>query len=190
MIKKKPKFLRIGYTQYSKLGLRRKNKQKYRKSKGIDNKIRLKMKGHLRNINIGYRGERKLRYFVRGLTPVIVHNIEEIKSIKKNEIGILGKIGMKKKMEIANYILKNDIKISNLNAKKFLEKTEEKLKQRKEDNKKKEDKVKERSKRAKEAEKKETEKKEEKKENIESKIEDKKEIKSESNIKNVEEKKQ
>lgn len=156
--KRKPKFLRIGYTQYSKLGLRRKNKQKYRKSKGIDNKIRLKMKGHLRNVNIGYRGERKLRELIRGLKPVVVHNIEEIKSMKKDEIGILGKIGMKKKMEIANYILKHNIRINNLNPKKFLEKTEEKLKIRKEANKKKEDKIKERSKRAKEAEKKEDKK--------------------------------
>lgn len=170
MEKRKPKFLRIGYTQYSKLGLRRKNKQKYRKSKGIDNKIRLKMKGHLRNINIGYRGERKLRYLVKGLKPIIVHNIDEIKSIKKNEIGILGKIGMKKKMEIANYILKNNIRINNLNPRKFLEKAEERLRQRKEENKKKENKVKEKNKRAKEAEKKETEKEEK----TESKTEDKK----------------
>jgi len=164
MIKKKPKFLRIGYTQYSKLGLRRKNKQKYRKSKGIDNKIRLKMKGHLRNINIGYRGERKLRNLVKGLKPILVHNIEEIKSIKKNEICVLGKIGMKKKIDVANYILKNNIKIHNLNAKKFLEKTEEKLKRKEEE------KLKEKGKRAKESEKKEIEKKEETKtENIEDK---------------------
>jgi len=161
MIKRKPKFLRIGYTQYSKLGLRRKKKQIYRKAKGIDNKMRLKMKGHLRNINIGYRGERKQRSLIAGLKPILVYNIEEIKSIKKNEVGILGKIGMKKKIEIANYVLKNNIRIHNLNAKKFLERAEEKLKQRKEKSKKKEDKIKERSKRAKEAEKKTEEKKEE-----------------------------
>ncbi|MFA5258588.1 MAG: eL32 family ribosomal protein [Candidatus Pacearchaeota archaeon] len=179
MIKRKPKFLRIGYTQYSKLGLRRKKKQIYRKSKGIDNKVRLKMKGHLRNINIGYRGERKLRSLINKLKPILVHNIEEIKSIKKNEVGILAKIGMKKKIEIANYILKNNIRINNLNAKKFLEKTEEKLKERKEGNKKKEDKIKERSKRAKEAEKKAEDKKEEPKaENNESKKETKVETKT------------
>lgn len=185
MIKRKPKFLRIGYTQYSKLGLRRKKKQIYRKAKGIDNKMRLKMKGHLRNINIGYRGERKQRDLIQGLKPILVYNIEEIKSIKKNEVGILGKIGMKKKIEIANYVLKNNIRLNNLNAKKFLERAEEKLKQRKEKSKKKEDKIKERSKRAKEAEKKTEEKKEEPKTET---TEVKKETKSETETKNMEKK--
>ena len=39
MANKKAKFIRTDAKKYSKLGVRRKNKQKYRKSTGRDNKI-------------------------------------------------------------------------------------------------------------------------------------------------------
>lgn len=149
--RKKSRFLRIGYTQYSKLGLRRKNKQKYRKGKGGENKMRLKMKGHLRNVSIGFRSEEKTRGFVNGFEPVLIHNLEQLKKIQKNEIGIVAKMGNKKKIEIANYALKNNIRFLNLNSKKFLSNIEEELKKKKEG---KQGKKIEKEKKAKEAEKK------------------------------------
>lgn len=187
-----PKFLRIGYTQYSKLGLRRKNKQKYRKSKGGENKIRLKMKGHLRNVNIGFRSEKNSRDLINGLRPVLIKSIEELKNIGKNEIAVLAKVGRKKKIEIAEYSVKNNIRIQNLNSKKFLEKTQIQIKTEKESKIKRSEKKKLRDKKAKEAEKKkseeeskEKEKKEDKKETIEESVKN-----NESDIKvNTEEKK-
>lgn len=175
MAKKKARFLRIGYTQYSKLGLRRKNKQKYRKGKGGENKMRLKMKGHLRNVDIGFRSEKDTRGLIRGLNPVLVYSVENLEKLNKNEIAIVAKIGDKKKMEIAQYAVKHNIRLSNLNAKKFLMEIEENMKKRKEDKAKKHGKKAEKEKKAKEAEKKSETKgdKKEEKENKEGNIEDK-----------------
>ena len=126
--RKKPTFLRIGYTQYSKLGLRRKNKQVYRKGKGGENKMRLKMKGHLRNVNIGFRTEKKTRNLVSGLKPVMIFNISDLKNLKKDEIGIVAKVGAKRRLELADYAFKNTIKLQNLNSSKFIEKMNAKKK--------------------------------------------------------------
>ena len=156
--RKKAKFLRIGYTQYSKLGLRRKNKQKYRKGKGGENKMRLKMKGHLRNVSIGFRSDKKTRGLIGGLKPVMIYSIEDLKKLKKEETGIVAKVGNKRKAEIANFAIKNNIRLSNLNSKKFIEKIEKERKKIEEEKKKREEKKKVRDKKAKEAEKKKEEK--------------------------------
>ena len=77
------RFLRTDSHKYSKLGVRRKKKQKYRKAKGIDNKIRLKMKGHLRNVSVGFRTEKMNRGSVHGLKPVLVYNVEDLINLKE-----------------------------------------------------------------------------------------------------------
>ena len=82
----KKKFLRTDWYKYSKLGKRRKKKQKYRKSKGIDNKIRLKLKSRRRNIEIGYRSEKEKRGLIEGLKPVNVSNLKELSKIKEGEM--------------------------------------------------------------------------------------------------------
>jgi len=124
MKRKKQIFLRAGYTMISKLGKRRKKKRKYRKATGIDNKVRLKKRGHLRNVSIGFRNEKEIRGLIEGLKPVLISNVEELKNIKKNEIAVVGSVGKKKKKEIAEYSLKNNIRLLNLNPKKFLEELE------------------------------------------------------------------
>lgn len=178
MAKKKPKFLRIGYTQYSKLGLRRKNKQIYRKGKGGENKMRLKMKGHLRNVSIGFRTNKKTRGLVRGLNSVVINNIKDLKNLKKDEIAIVAKIGNKKRIEIAEYALKNNIRLMNINAHKFIERVEEEKRRAKEEKAQREEKKKVRDKKAREAEKKKEEEekkakdKETEKENKETKLEE------------------
>ncbi len=166
MPKKKQKFRRTDAHKYSKLGVRRKKKQVYRKSKGIDNKIRLKMKGHLRNVSIGFRGEKKKRNLVKGLKAVVVFNLKNLKALSKGEIGVVGKIGSKKRIEIAEYAKEKNIKLLNLNPEKFLEeikkKNEEikKLREEREKKKKVKDK-KSKEKKVKKEEKKEVEIKEE-----------------------------
>jgi len=124
------KFIRTDFRKYSKLGVRRKNKQKYRKGKGIDNKMRLNMKGRLRKVKSGFRTAKKTRDLVNGLKPIAVNNIKDLKKVKQGMIGIIAKIGDKKRKAILNYSVKNDIKI-NLNAVKELAKIENKLIQKK-----------------------------------------------------------
>jgi len=132
MARKKQRFVRTDFRKYSKLGVRRKKKQIYRKSKGRDNKMRLKMKGHLRNVNIGFGNEKKNRGLINNLKPVWINNLKELKKITKNEIGIITKIGSKKRKEILDYALKNNVRLV-IEPKKELEKIEQKLKKAKEE---------------------------------------------------------
>jgi len=128
---KRKRFLRGNTHQYSKLGLRRKKKLKYRKGKGIDNKMRLNIKGHLRNIDAGFRSMKKTRDLVKGLKPIIIKNLNDLKKLGKSEIGIVAKVGNKKRKEIAEYAIKNNIKLY-LDPKRTLERIEEKSKKIKE----------------------------------------------------------
>ncbi len=118
----KKKFLRKDWRKYSKLGLRRKSKQKYKRAKGMDNKMRLNMKGNLRNISIGFRTKKEGRNLIDGLTIRNIFNLKDLKDIKKNELGLVRHIGKKKRIEIAEYALINKIKLENLDPKKYLEK--------------------------------------------------------------------
>lgn len=181
---KKQKFLRTDSHKYSKLGVRRKNKLKYRKGKGGENKMRLKMKGHLKNVSIGFRSEKKKRGLINGLKPVRICNIQDLENLKKGEIGIVAKVGNKKRKEIADYALKNKILLKNLNAKKFLEKIEMKIKESKERKSKRDEKKKMKEKETKKAEKEEEKKTDEKK--LEEKVEEKKEDNKQDIVKDYE----
>ena len=125
------KFIRTNARNYSKLGVRRKNKQKYRKGKGIDNKMRLNMKGHSRKVKAGFRTEKKSRDLIKDLKPIVIYNIKDLKKIAKENIGIIGKVGAKKRKEIAEYAIEKNIKLS-LDPKAILRKIENKFKQTKE----------------------------------------------------------
>lgn len=174
MKRKKNKFIRAGYWEYSKLGLRRNKKLKYRKARGIDNKVRLRMKGHLRNVSIGFRNEKKARGLLQNLSPVLISNVEELKQLKKDEIAIVKKVSLRKKIEIAEYAIKHNIKLKNLNPNKIIEKSKVIIKEKKEKRSKIKERRKERDKRAKDAEMKKTE--EEKEKNLE------KTVKNEENV--------
>jgi len=174
MTKQKPKFRRSGAHNYSKLGVRRKKKQVYRKSKGRDNKIRLNRAGRLRKVKVGFRSEKKTRDLVNGMKRIRVFNLEDIKTIKDGEIGVLAKVGNKKKKEIAEYAQKNNIRLFNLNPSRFLEKIELELKKKKESKSERDKKAKEKvEKDKKEDRKKDAEKKKDegKEETIEKKVE-------------------
>lgn len=120
MTKVKPKFLRRKPTAYSKLGNRRKKKQVWRKPTGRDNKMREKLKGRPAVVSIGYRTDKIARGMIEEKQPVYVENVSQLKRLRENEVPILGSVGIKKKIEIAKFAEKSNIKIHNLNVKKFL----------------------------------------------------------------------
>lgn len=128
---KNKKFLRGNTHQYSKLGLRRRKKQKYSKGKGRDNKMRLNIKGHVRKVRIGFKDMKKTSGLVKELKPILIKNLNDLKKLGKSEIGIVAKIGDKKRKEIAEYAIKNNIKLY-LDPKRTLERIEERLKKIKE----------------------------------------------------------
>lgn len=126
--KKKPTFLRRQTSQYSKLGKGRKKKQVWRRPTGRHNKMRNQIKGHPLTVSIGYRTDKIARDMIEEKVPVYVYNIKDLSRIRENEIPVLGKIGAKKKIEIAKKAKELDIKIHNLNGKKLLKKVEKKTK--------------------------------------------------------------
>lgn len=124
------KFLRRTWKRYSKLGRGRKKKQVWRRPTGRDNKMREKRKGYPKVVSIGYKKSKKL-----GKNIVVVKNIKDLGSIKKNEIPIIGKVGKKKKIDILKKAKERKISIQNINTEKFLKKNlkikEEKIEEKK-----------------------------------------------------------
>lgn len=140
---KKQKFRVEEWVHYSRLGRRRKKLLKYRKARGRDNKVRLKMKGHLRNVDIGFKNEKSKRGLIEGKKPVLIYNLNDLNRLKEKEVGIIGKIGNRKRIEIADYCLKNKVRLLNLNPEKFLAEIEEQKKKKKKEKEKLQEKKKE-----------------------------------------------
>jgi len=148
------RFLRRSWDRYSKLGKGRKKKQRWRKPTGRDNKMREKRRGYPKVVSIGYKkGNRK--------QITLIKNVNDLKNIKEKDMVIVGKIGKKKKLEIAKKAKEMKIELHNLNVKQLFKKIERKKK------------IEEAKKKAKEKKKKPVEKKKEKK--IEKPKEEKKE---------------
>lgn len=120
--KKKPKFLRRKVHAYSKLGKGRKKKQVWRKPTGRDNKMREKRKGRPTVVSLGYRSEKNSRNTLKNKKPLIIMNPSDLKKVSKDNIAIIGSIGKKKKLEIAQKAKEMKIQIYNMNPDKFIEK--------------------------------------------------------------------
>ena len=106
-------FLRRIWSRYSKLGRGRKNKQKWRKPKGRDNKMREKRRGYPAVVSRGYRTDTKSRGKINEKSPVVVYNLNDIKKLGKESIAIIGRVGMRKKMELMKELHDKKIHIQN-----------------------------------------------------------------------------
>jgi large subunit ribosomal protein L32e len=123
----KKKFIRRNWTKASRLGRKRKKKQVWRAPKGRHSKTRLKRKGYPIKVMIGFKQTPKLK-------PVSVRNVKDLEKVRKGESAIVGKVGMKKRIEIAKKAKEKGIVINNLNVNKMLKKIkreEEKAKETK-----------------------------------------------------------
>jgi len=120
------KFLRRDNKRYLKLGKVRRKKQKWRRPKGRDNKMREGRAGYSRTVSIGYGGTKEK-------LTVRVSNIKELDSIKEKKIVLAAGIGRKKKLEMINKCKEKGIEIENMNIKKFMKKIEEEKAKKKEE---------------------------------------------------------
>jgi len=117
-------FLRRDSARLKKLGKNRRKKQKWRNPTGRDNKMREKRRGYAPTVSIGYGTDKKEKGKFDGKKIVRIMNMKEFEKLLKNEIALLGNIGMKLKMEIAKKAKEKNVAIYNLNVKKFLKKNE------------------------------------------------------------------
>src|SRR3989338_1826253 len=114
----KPKFKRRQF-------MLKKLKNKWRKPKGLHNKLRLRKGGKGKVVKIGY-GKKK-----KGIEIAIINNIKELINAKKDII-ISSSVGLKKKVEILEKA--KELKLNVLNVKnidKFMEKIEKEKEEKK-----------------------------------------------------------
>lgn len=171
---RKPSYRRQDSHKKSRIGRGRKKLLKWRKPKGTDSKVRLRIKGHLRMPEIGYGSPKKIKglIYYNGLLikPTNIVNLKQLNTLDKTDVGVISSsIGLKKKVEIVKKAKEKGITLINISDD-FLSKVDsimqakkDKRKRYEEHRKKREEKkkVKEEDIKKKEAEKKkETEKKE------------------------------
>lgn len=115
-------FLRRDWSVFSRLGRRRKAKQKWRNPTGRHNKIREKIAGHPAIVSIGYGKESSIKGKIKEKIPVKINNVKDLEKVGKENIALLSKVGTKKKLEIIKKAQEKKIEFANLNIKKFLAK--------------------------------------------------------------------
>lgn len=108
---KKPDFVRYESWRYTRL-----RESSWRRQKGLDNKVRLKLKGWEVSPNVGYRGPRVARdLHPSGYREIIVHNSEELEGIdpKKYAVRIAHTVGTRKRMLILGKTEELGLKVLN-----------------------------------------------------------------------------
>lgn len=119
---RKPKFRRHESWRYKRL------KENWKNPRGLDNKMRLKVKGWPKSVNVGYGGPR----IARGLHPsgykdVLVHTPDEVAQVdpRTEAIRIARTVGTRKRIQIASLAREREIHILNPLVRKEVE--EEKI---------------------------------------------------------------
>ena len=130
---KNKKFIRRNWTKASRLGKRRKKKQVWRAPKGRHSKTRMKRKGYPIKVMVGFKQSQKEK-----AKPTMISNVRELEKVKKGETVIIGKMGKKKKIQVAKLAKEKGVSISNLNVNKILKRVQkqEEVKNKKQEKKK------------------------------------------------------
>lgn len=111
--KRKPTYKRQQSNQYAKF----KNKDNWRRPKGLQSKVRLKRAGHQGMPEIGFKSPKLVRGLSReGLREVIVQNVTDLQNLNiKEEIAVLGRtVGSKKRLSILQEAKKLKIRFANI----------------------------------------------------------------------------
>lgn len=151
-------FKRRTWSRYSKLGKRRKKKQVWRRPTGRDNKMRERRKGYPARVEIGYRKGKDRQKEIK-----IVCTAKDLENVQKGEAVVFGKIGDRKKIELAKLAKEKKMNIENLNIEKFLKNMGKKKEKKKSEKASEKSKSKDKKENSKETKKTEAESKEEKK---------------------------
>ena len=126
--KRKPTYKRVQSHQFAKL-----SEVKWRRPKGLGNKVRRGRRGKPSMPQVGYKSPKLVRGLHKsGLREVIVNNLEDMKKINlKEQIAVIGaKVGAKKRLELLSYA--KEKKISFVNIKDIDKAIEQNTKKKKE----------------------------------------------------------
>lgn len=123
---RKPIFVRTDSHKISNLGMRRKKKQVWRNARGRHNKIREKKNGRRQMPSVGFSSPRQIRGTIDGFIPILINNVKELERVARENIIIIGSVGLRKKVEIMKKA--DELKLNILiNRKKLLEKAERRI---------------------------------------------------------------
>ena len=117
---KKPEFKQQNF------GRKKRVSNRWRRPKGIQSKMRHQFKGYPSLIKKGWRSPAEVRNLSqKGLIPILIHNVSELKEVTKDHgVIIASGVGNKKRLEIINHALSQNLTIINIKADKFKEKLE------------------------------------------------------------------
>jgi large subunit ribosomal protein L32e len=107
---KKPDFKRQESWRYKRV------EKSWRKPRGLDSKMRKKVKGWPKSVNVGYRGPKKLRgLHPSGYAEVLIRTVDDVNKVdpKTQAIRIAHTVGAKKRIEISARATERGIHILN-----------------------------------------------------------------------------
>lgn len=109
------KFIRTDSSRFSKIGRNRRKLQKWRKAIGTHNKIRRKRRGYPRMPDVGYKTSKILAGKVKGLYPILVHNLKEMENVQKDSVAVISAtVGARLKINLIKKAQEKNIKILNV----------------------------------------------------------------------------
>jgi len=110
--KKRIEFLRHLWWKFPKF----QNDLKWKKPKGKDNKMRLKLKGYPPVVQIGYGTPNIIKNLhPSGYKPIVISNIKDFENLdpSKHIVYIASSVGLKKRMELIKFAEEHGFKVAN-----------------------------------------------------------------------------